>query len=372
MPANRLAKTNAIERIQRQLSFLQKSDAALARSMNGTATTTTTTTKRIPVTATIKRSTPKSTSSKRSKKIVASSRKARSSRSSHPHTTASREAFLASSTAFISTAFGTNDLGENLSAEPLEFAERTLQMPDGIDSGLNEVVFVFDTTGSMHSALEEAKRNIRETCTRLFSDCPNMRIAICGLGDYCDSPARILTTLDFTNNAETIQKFIGSVPQTGGGDGPEAYEFALEYVRTKLSWTAGSRRSMVLIGDAQAHSAQLAKAQMNAYGFENARELNWRDEADACYRAGIKIYAVQAGSQNNVMPFYKSIAARTVGAFVQLSEFRAVTDMLMAIAFHEANVERFNAFEKEVQEQGRMDEGRRRMFRQISTSSIRK
>ena len=110
----------------------------------------------------------------------------------------------------------------------------------------------------------------------------------------------------------------------------------------------------------------MTKLQMEQYGISNPRIIDWRVEADECWKAGIKIYAVQCLNESRATNFYKSIAARTCGAYVQLSDFKIVTDMILAVAFREVSMEKFTSFEKEVQNQGRMDAARKKMFRQIS------
>ena len=95
-----------------------------------------------------------------------------------------------------------------------------------------------------------------------------------------------------------------------------------EQVRTTLSWSTGSNRSIVFIGDSQAHTPSMTKLQMEQYGISNPRIIDWRVEADECWKAGIKIYAVQCLNESRATNFYKSIAARTCGAYVQLSDFK--------------------------------------------------
>ena len=57
---------------------------------------------------------------------------------------------------------------------------------------------------------------------------------------------------------------------TGGGyDLPEAYEMVLKEARTKLSWTPGSKRSLVMIGDSRPHEPN---SPMNRYG------VDWRQQ----------------------------------------------------------------------------------------------
>jgi len=49
-----------------------------------------------------------------------------------------------------------------------------------------EIVFSFDTTGSMSACLQEVRMKVKETVTRLMKDIPKIRIGIIGHGDYCD------------------------------------------------------------------------------------------------------------------------------------------------------------------------------------------
>ena len=72
----------------------------------------------------------------------------------------------------------------------------------------------------------------------------------------------------------------------GGGDFPECYELVLYEVRTKLSWTHGTRRSLVMIGDAIPHPPTDP---------QNRRKLDWKVEAKRLYdHLGVRIYAMQA------------------------------------------------------------------------------
>ena len=46
-----------------------------------------------------------------------------------------------------------------------------------------EVVFSFDTTGSMYPCLTQVRRKIKETVTRLLDEIPGIRIGIIAHGD---------------------------------------------------------------------------------------------------------------------------------------------------------------------------------------------
>lgn len=97
-----------------------------------------------------------------------------------------------------------------------------------------DIVFSFDTTGSMGSCIADVRRNIERVSTKLFDQIPSLRLAIIAHGDYCDSEDTI-RILDFTTDKESIKKFIKNAPNTSGGDYPECYELVLHRAR-ELSW----------------------------------------------------------------------------------------------------------------------------------------
>src|SRR5438128_1244218 len=91
-----------------------------------------------------------------------------------------------------------------------------------------EVVFSFDTTGSMYPCLTQVRRKIKETVTRLMAEIPGMRIGIIAHGDYCDKGSSYVTKhFKLSADAQAICKFVQEVGPTGGGDLPECYELVL-------------------------------------------------------------------------------------------------------------------------------------------------
>src|SRR5438270_439272 len=120
-------------------------------------------------------------------------------------------------------------------------------------AGNVEVVFSFDTTGSMYPCLTQVRRNVKATVTRLSEEIPGIRIGIIAHGDYCDARTSYVTKrLDLTDDVAAICKFVETVQATGGGDAPECYELVLREARD-LAWTAGTNKAFVLIGDDVPH-----------------------------------------------------------------------------------------------------------------------
>ena len=46
-----------------------------------------------------------------------------------------------------------------------------------------EVIFSFDTTGSMYPCLTQVRREVKETVKRLFKDVPDIRVGVIAHGD---------------------------------------------------------------------------------------------------------------------------------------------------------------------------------------------
>ena len=167
-----------------------------------------------------------------------------------------------------------------------------------------DIVFSFDTTGSMFSCIGEVRTGVKDMVNRLFRDVDNLRVGVVCHGDYCDLHSTYLyKQIDLTDSSSSIIDFINSTGNSGGGDYPEAYEYVLREVQ-KMSWRPEAARALVMIGDAYAHEA-------NA----NSDKINWRDQCDALKTLGIPIYSVQAlfSGQGPAYLFWKQLADRTNG-----------------------------------------------------------
>ena len=138
--------------------------------------------------------------------------------------------------------------------------------------GLIEIAISFDTTGSMYGCLAEVKGKIQDIVQKLQADIPGIRIAIIAHGDYCDKANYIVKWIDFGADVREMCNFVENVDKTHGGDRDECYELVLRRVQEVLSWTPGSQRSLVLIGDAAPHEP--------GYKYlDFTNDIDWRVEA---------------------------------------------------------------------------------------------
>lgn len=207
-----------------------------------------------------------------------------------------------------------------------------------------EIVFSFDTTGSMYPCLTQVRRNIAETVKRLQKEISGIRIAIIAHGDYCDTFTYVTNIMDFTCDGNKLSEFVQNVSSTGGGDWEECYELVLHEARTKLSWTPGTQRSLVMIGDAIPHPPSYPL---------NTLKLDWKKEAKQLYDdLGVRVYAVQALNNSASTSFYRTVADLTSGYHLHLDQFSSITQFIMAICFREQSMDQLQAYEDEMRTKG--------------------
>jgi len=135
-----------------------------------------------------------------------------------------------------------------------------------------DVVFVFDTTGSMSSALNSVQSSIIEFADFLGKSGLDVQLGAVTFGDAFDTKAagstRIGTgsttppafdsnerqvfapTTDFTK----FKQFISEEIASGGGDGPENAVGALQFAFDKTPWRTGAQRVLIVVTDVESHN----------------------------------------------------------------------------------------------------------------------
>lgn len=205
------------------------------------------------------------------------------------------------------------------------------------EGGAREIVFSFDTTGSMFPCLTQVRRNVEATIKRLFDNSLNVRIGIVAHGDYCDG-RRMLSVHELSTNQNALCKFVREVESTSGGDAPEAYEQVLHRTRT-FNWTDGHSKALVMIGDELPHPANFR---------DNTDHIDWRRETEALRDLGVKVYGVQCLNRGHASNFYRDIARISGGFHLRLDQFSNVTELLLAVGYQQQGDEQLAAYEEEV------------------------
>ncbi len=135
-----------------------------------------------------------------------------------------------------------------------------------------DVMFLFDTTGSMGGAIEEAQDEVQEAMTKISSSLPDVQFGLAEVSDYDEvtNPgffeygigegyAPWTLKVPITPNSDQVTSALLSLFADGGGDSPEAYGRGLFETDTNPSvgWRAGARGIIVLIADDVPHDDEL-------------------------------------------------------------------------------------------------------------------
>ena len=146
-----------------------------------------------------------------------------------------------------------------------------------------DVMFVFDTTGSMGGALTEAKEEIQDAMTQIAATLPDPEFGLAEMRDYnevnfngfpesyllegfseeafdigsANQPWTLKVPL--TADQPAVASTLSPLSAAGGGDGPEAYGRALYEtdVNPAVGWRSGARGVIVLFADNIPHDADL-------------------------------------------------------------------------------------------------------------------
>eukprot|EP00727_Mastigamoeba_balamuthi_P002900 m51a1_g12607 putative von willebrand factor type a (565) ;mRNA; r:611-2970 len=218
-----------------------------------------------------------------------------------------------------------------------------------------ELVFAFDTTASMVTAIGEVRKKISEMSRRLLKEIPGIRIGLIAFADY-DSESYVINTLDLCQDTDKLCEWTQSVKGTRGWTVPEAYELVLHRARS-MSWKAPNR-ALVLIGDSVPHRDTFTD-----------QKTYWRDELDELVKMDVKVYGVvcrtgRGPGAAEEDAFYQEVSDRSGGIFLELRQFELMNDMFMAVCFKEFSDDRVEAYRQEIcaAAGGQLDEGHERMF----------
>ncbi|HXC45958.1 MAG TPA: hypothetical protein VNU24_05075 [Solirubrobacteraceae bacterium] len=140
-----------------------------------------------------------------------------------------------------------------------------------------DVMFVFDTSGSMSGELSEAKEKILEVMQHVKANLPDVAFGVASVEDIPDYSggafSQTLTEEEYEQNPEKpwrldqpvtteesqVVSAIGGLTIGGGGDGPEAYSRALWETNTNptVGWRANAHHEIVLVADNVPHDPNL-------------------------------------------------------------------------------------------------------------------
>ena len=170
-----------------------------------------------------------------------------------------------------------------------------------------DVVFVFDTTGSMGDEIAMLKKTIADIKFQItnLSPSPDVRFGMVLYRDRGDDYRTRVIPL--SGDVQRFSQQLGAVKAGGGGDSPEDVQEGLRQAMTAIKWRAGGVKVAFLIGDAAPHLD---------YGQTYTYVSAMRDAA----RRGIKIATVGAsGLDRKGELVWRQVAQYTMSPFVFLT-----------------------------------------------------
>lgn len=246
--------------------------------------------------------------------------------------------------------------GEVLPKEKVPYVEPDLAASPAVaaaDAGADlDLLFMFDTTGSMYSCLEQVRTHLISIVQQIHRELPDTRIAIMAFGDHCDEATTYLVTKSlFTTATDELVSFIKTVGMTGGGDTPEAIEDAL-WEAGQMDWSQAAGKALVLVGDAPPHSVA-----------ECPHGRDYESEAAALKEAGVQIYSVLCHDGGGAESVFRWFAEMSGGKFLLLNQIEDLCDLLVAVAMKMGG--KLDGFRSRLMAEDRLTESKSRLLEEL-------
>jgi hypothetical protein len=181
-----------------------------------------------------------------------------------------------------------------------------------------DIEIAIDTTGSMGPSIAQAKADATALVTAVQAAVPGAQFAIVEFKDQGDTPEyRVAQAV--TGDATAVQAAVNGLSALGGNDLPEAYNLVFRNSHTPavggdLGWRAGSRKFVVVIGDAEPHGAGTAGIPGCSDTSGDPNSLNTASELAAMAAAQRTLFMIRqvGGGGSTSLACYQGLAA---GAF---------------------------------------------------------
>ncbi len=229
-----------------------------------------------------------------------------------------------------------------------------------------QVVFLFDTTGSMYPYYELGKKQISQIVSKVVEK--HRQAQFCYLAyknhgdetEFFDGENPFFAS-SFTSDPEQIKLELEKVKNGGGGDGLTALECVFHYLNVNVKWQDSATKIVVLIGDMPPHGVIDSVAKC-------PKKHNYQDEIAQMKAKGIKVYSVFCFEEGNLVSsrikqvkmFFRETASRTNGRYLELAEIGEIVDLLTGICMKE--IGHLDEFVKDLERLQQLSDGKRRLL----------
>ncbi len=132
-----------------------------------------------------------------------------------------------------------------------------------------DVVFCIDATGSMGWVLDEVKTRIEDISRMVRALVPIARFGFVAYRDHGD-PEFITRSQALTYSTVKLRQYLSELEAQGGGDWFEAIDRGLADAISLSGWRIGSRKLIILVGDAPARPEKLGDIEQMAKQFSHS------------------------------------------------------------------------------------------------------
>jgi hypothetical protein len=185
-----------------------------------------------------------------------------------------------------------------------------------------DIVFVFDSTGSMGPTIEATKNHIAQMLEVLRALVPDARFGLVTFRDRGPGEHYTVRTLPLDQDFWRACNWMQGVTASGGGDRPEAVGEGLAAAFGQ-PWRKGARRVVVLAGDAPPHAATEPKLQRAVQSFARGQ--------------GSFLHTVVTSDggapQPDVQAAFAQLAARGGGLCVRADQQDRLLQHILSLAF---------------------------------------
>lgn len=211
-----------------------------------------------------------------------------------------------------------------------------------------QVVLMFDITISMFHYFDEVRKKLQEIILAVKKEISRSQFAVFAYRNHGDEEKydQIYYVSPLTARPEEVFQVIQGIKRGGGG--PDSLTCMEDCFReaNKLPWDPKSKKAVVVIGDMPPHGV-----------FDSVKKcyngIDYALEVEEFKKKDIRVYSVFCGENQRVRDFYRTLAEKTGGRFLEIADVNLITDLLVGVCMKENG--KLDKFVQTLREAKRLD-----------------
>ncbi len=214
--------------------------------------------------------------------------------------------------------------GAKAAAPPVVDDDADLVTEGPADRKRLNVIFAFDTTGSMTPWVENVQEKMDYLAAGLIK-LMDTEIALIGVGDHGDGRNMLQIKL-FSDELDQLKQNIRELAPTDGQDTPEAFE-CLFKVLNNMDYEVPT--VLVLVTDSIPHDMENYQGDDDGCPFG----VDYREELEELAENLQKVYLVTCAEDKHILELQEELVG--ANSLLRLPDFRRLTNLVMAICMDE-------------------------------------